>query len=102
MFVDRLIDADGAARATLASRYPIDIHACASAVWSLSEIPGQSASRLTVAKRVLGWTLANMQRADGGFAFQRRRLFRNAVPYFRWSDAHMLLALASFLQATES
>ena len=102
VFVDRLIDADGAARATLASRYPIDIHACASAVWSLSEIPRQSARRLAVAERVLGWTLANMHRADGGFAFQRRRFFRNTVPYFRWSDAHMLLALASFLQATES
>jgi hypothetical protein len=98
-FLERLLDEDGAARATLNSRFPVDIHACASAVWCLSEIPGTDERRLAAAERVLRWTLDNMSRGDGRFAFQRRRLYRNSVPYFRWSDGHMLLALAAFLQA---
>jgi hypothetical protein len=101
-FLARLVDPDGAARATLDSRYPIDIHACASAAWCLSEVPGVDADRLGHAGRILGWTLDNMQRDDAGFAFQRTRLYRNAVPYFRWSDAHMLLALAAFVRAARA
>jgi hypothetical protein len=52
-----------------------------------------------VAAQVLGWTLANMKRRDGRFAFQRHRLFRNSISYIRWNDAHMLLALATCLEA---
>ena len=48
------------------------------------------------AERILAWTLAHMRRRDGRFAFQRhRRSAANTVPYIRWSDAHMLLALAT-------
>jgi hypothetical protein len=41
-----------------------------------------------------------MRRDDGRFAFQQRRLFRTSVPYARWSDGHMLLALSEYLTAT--
>jgi len=91
LFLDELLDDDGAVRASPSRRYPIDIHSCASSVWALSEL-----GDLESAGRILGWTLANMRRSDGRFAYQRRRLFRASVPYMRWSDGHMLLALASY------
>lgn len=98
LFLTRLVDPDGAARASLDSRYPVDTHACAIAVTGLCRLAARDPRALPTAERILEWTLANMRRRDGRFAFQRRRFGRNSVPYIRWSDAHMLLALATWLE----
>lgn len=102
LYLARLIDSDGAPRATCGSRYPLDIHAAASAVSTLSRLAGYDERAFPTAARVLGWTLRTMYRRDGRFAFRRHRLFRNSTPYVRWGDGHMLLALASFVAAEES
>jgi len=99
-FLERLVDEDGAVRASPDARYPIDIHSCSSSVWALSALHGRDPRALGAAERVLAWTLAHMRRTDGRFAFQRRRVFRVSVPYARWSDGHMMLALAEYLGAT--
>jgi hypothetical protein len=96
-FLASLVDPDGAVRASPESRYPVDIHSCASAVWALSDIHERDPGALETAGRILDWTLENMRRADGRFAFQKRRLLRASVPYTRWSDGHMLLALSQYL-----
>lgn len=98
-FLDRLVDPDGAVRASPGSRYPVDIHSCASSVWALADLRSRDTRALAASDRILGWTLANMRRDDGRFAFQKRRLFRASVPYTRWSDGHMLLALSEYLTA---
>jgi hypothetical protein len=100
-YLDRLIDSDGAARATPASRYPVDIHACATAITVLSRLRRFDHGALPAAARILDWTLEHMRRRDGRFAFQQHRRWRNAIPYVRWSDGHMLLALASFAEALD-
>jgi hypothetical protein len=99
LYLDRLIEPDGTPRASLEGRYPIDIHAASSAVTALSRLREYDERSLATAERVLGWTLGNMTRRDGRFAFRRHRLLRNSVPYIRWSDGHMLLALSSYLDA---
>jgi hypothetical protein len=101
-FLAELVDPDGAVRASPESRYPVDIHSCASSIWALADRPlrERHPRALEPAGRILDWTLANMRREDGRFAFQKRRAFRSSVPYVRWSDAHMLLALAEYLTAT--
>lgn len=96
-FLEHLVDPDGAVRASPGARYPIDIHSCASSAWALSALRGPRA--LETADRILGWSLDHMRRDDGRFAFQQRRFFRASVPYTRWSDGHMLLALSEFLTA---
>ena len=101
-YLEHLFDADGAARATVRARYPIDIHGAASAVWALSELAGREARALPTAERVLRWTLDNMRLPNGRFAFQRRRAYTNATSYVRWNDGHMLLALGAYLRATAS
>lgn len=98
-YMGRLIDPDGAPRASLSSRHPLDIHAAASAISTLSRLSAYDQGSLAAASSVLTWTLEHMRRGDGRFAFQRHRFHRNAVPYVRWSDAHMMLALASYLAA---
>jgi hypothetical protein len=101
LFLTRLVDPDGAARSSLRSRYPVDTHACAIAVTGLCRLAARDPRALPTAERILAWTLANMQRRDGRYAFQRHRLGRNSIPYIRWSDAHMLLALATWLETTD-
>jgi hypothetical protein len=99
-FLAKFVDPDGAVRASPDARYPVDIHSCASSVWALSALHERDTRALPTAERVLGWTLANMRRDDGRFAFQRRRLLRVSVPYARWSDGHMLLALAEYVSVS--
>jgi hypothetical protein len=94
LYLTRLIDPDGAPRASLSSRYPVDIHACATAVSTLSRLARWDPRAAATAEWVLDWTLAHMARADGQFAFQRHRHRRDSTPYVRWGSAHMLLALA--------
>ena len=98
-FLGRLVDPDGAVRASPESRFPVDVHSCASSIWALSALRGDDARATDTAARILGWTLAHLRREDGRFAFQQRRLVRASVPYARWSDGHMLLALSEFLTA---
>jgi len=100
LYMWRLIDADGVPRASLTARYPVDIHACATAISVLSTLTPRDSRASATASRVLEWTLAHMSRADGGFAFQRHRLWRDSRPFFRWSDAHMLLALADIVSSS--
>ena len=100
-FLARFVDPDGAVRASPESRHPVDIHSCASSVWALSALHERDERALATAERVLAWTLLHMRREDGRFAFQRRRLMRASVPYARWSDGHMLLALAEFVSASD-
>jgi hypothetical protein len=97
-YLQRLIEPNGLTRASTTSRYPVDIHAASTAIWTLSETARFEPSTRAVASRVLGWTLLHMRRSDGRFAFQLHRRLHNSIPYIRWSDAHMLLALASFLR----
>lgn len=99
-FLDAFVDPDGAVRASPARRFPVDIHSCASSIWALSALDERDPRALPAAGRILDWTLEHMRRADGRFAFQKRRLFRDSVPYARWSDGHMLLALSEYLLAS--
>jgi hypothetical protein len=98
-YVERLFDEDGAPRATTAARHPIDIHAASSAIGTLSRLRERHPAALATAARVLDWTLRTMSRRDGRFAFQRHARRRISVPYVRWSDGHMLVAMASYLEA---
>jgi hypothetical protein len=96
----RLIEPDGAPCATLTARHPYDVHAAATAVTTLSRLAREDPRLAGDARRVLAWALAHLRRGDGRFAFQQHRRWRNSVPYIRWSDGHMLLALATFTAET--
>jgi hypothetical protein len=101
LYLDRLIDPDGAPRATLGSRYPVETHAAATAISTLTRLASTDARAEAAAGRVLAYALANLVRADGRFLFRRGRYLVNRIAYVRWSDAHMLLALAERIAAKE-
>jgi hypothetical protein len=97
-FLEHLLDPDGAPRASSTARYPVETHAAASAVTALNALSEYQPLAAESAERVLAFALAHLRRRDGRFAFRLGRKLRNEVPYIRWSDSHMLLALANHIR----
>jgi hypothetical protein len=94
LYLGRLIDPDGGPRATLARRFPVESHAAGTAVTTLMRLAGHDPRAGRAARRVLRFALERLARPDGRFAYQLRAKRRVETAYVRWSDAHMLLALA--------
>jgi hypothetical protein len=97
LYLGRLIDPDGGPRATLGRRFPVESHAAGTAVTTLTRLAEHDPRARRTARRVLHFALDRLARPDGRFAYQLRAKRRVATAYVRWSDAHMLLALAESL-----
>jgi hypothetical protein len=74
--------------------YPIDATACAQSLLTLCRF-----GDVETASQVAGWTIGNMQRADGHFAYQVRRQRVVSIPYMRWSSAYMYAGLSRLSSA---
>jgi hypothetical protein len=81
--------------------YPVDIHACAEAILSNVTLSDELPDAYARAGLAAQWTLDRMRRADGAFGHLLvRRLGRDiltGIPYVRWSQAPMFLALAAYV-----
>lgn len=84
--------ADGMAKYSPRSPYPLDIHSCAQAILTFCAFDDSDA--LPRALQVFRWTNRNMRNSDGSYAFQKHRLWTNRTPYMRWGQAWMFHALA--------
>jgi hypothetical protein len=69
--------------------YPVDATACAQSLLTLCRFDD-----LDTAAAVADWVIANMQCADGHFAYQVRRRRAVRIPYMRWSSAYMYAGLS--------
>jgi hypothetical protein len=78
--------------------YPIDIHAIAQSIMTLVEFKAYDEDNVALAKRTFTWSLKTMQSKTGYFFYQKKRFFINRIPYMRWSQAWMLLALATLFE----
>jgi len=79
--------------------YPIDIHSIAYSIVTLIEFREYDGGNLDLAKRIFAWSMKNMWSEDGYFYYQQHRLYKNKIPYMRWSQAWMLYALATLASA---
>ena len=89
---------DGAPKYFHNKIYPIDIHSVAQSIITLMEFKNLDQSNVALAKRVLEWAIANMLDKRGYFYYQITPLYKNKISYMRWSEAWMLLALATLLE----
>jgi len=78
------------------SVYPIDIHAPAQLIITLSKL-GKLDEHRILADKVLNWTIDSMQSEDGFFYYQINRYFSSRIPYMRWAQAWMFYALSEYL-----
>ena len=73
--------------------YPIDIHNVAQAVLTFLEFADLDPEAREWAWRVARWSIEHMQDPKGYFHYQIHRHYRIRIPYMRWSQAWMFLAL---------
>jgi hypothetical protein len=78
------------------STYPIDIHAPAQMVITMSRLDRFYEQKHLIDK-VLYWTIDNMQSAKGFFYYQKNRFFSSRIPYMRWAQSWMFYALTEYL-----
>jgi hypothetical protein len=89
----------GATRYHADRTYPIDIHCVAQAIITLVELRQFAPGCLDAAASVFRWARENMLGPDGRFYYQVWPWFTNKISYMRWSQAWMLLAMATFSSA---
>lgn len=73
--------------------FPIDIHSVVWSIITLAELKDFDESSMDVAILIYRWSIKNMQSKKGYFYYQKKRFFKNKIPYMRWSQAWMLFAL---------
>lgn len=83
------------------SIYPIDIHAPAQLVVTLTKL-GKFEEQKELVNRVLHWTIENMQSKKGYFYYQINKIFSSRIPYIRWAQAWMFYALSAYIKADNS
>jgi hypothetical protein len=77
--------------------YPIDIHCVAQSIITLLTLGGVEPGSLGKALAVCRWSMTHMWDERGFFYYRVCRLGTNRTSFMRWSQAWMLLALASLL-----
>ena len=77
------------------SAYPIDVHAPAQMVITLTKL-GKFQEHKAIMDKVLSWTIKNMQSEKGFFYYQVNNFFSSKIPYMRWAQAWMFYALSTY------
>jgi len=81
--------------------YPINIHNQAQGIITFSRISLYFPEYLNLAEKIMSWTLSNLYSNKGSFYYQKGRFFKNKIIYIRWSQSWMLLAMATYLEASK-
>ena len=98
-YVERFFREDGAPRYFHDRTYPVDVHSVAQAIITLTKLRAEAAQSAGLAKSVLGYAMDNMRDPEGYFYYRVHPAFKNRISYMRWSQAWMLLALATLMEA---
>lgn len=75
--------------------YPIDIHAPAQLIVTLSKNKNLSEKKVLV-DNVLKWTINNMQSSEGFFYYQKNKNSISKIPYIRWAQSWMFYAFSYY------
>ena len=78
------------------SIFPIDIHAPAQLVVTLSKLNVFEENKELI-DRVLLWTINNMQTSEGYFYYQIKKYSTSKIPYMRWAQSWMFYAYSYYI-----
>ena len=92
---------EGAPRYFHNRTYPIDIHSVAQSIITLIELQDLDSDNVERAFRTYRWAIENMWDQRGYFYYQVLPMFRNKIPYMRWSQAWMLLAICTLAESVQ-
>jgi len=86
---------DGAAKYFHNNAYPLDIHCVAQSIITLLDFQDLDSTSVAQAQRVYDWAMNHMWDERGFFYYRVLRLCTIRTSYMRWSQAWMVLALAT-------
>jgi hypothetical protein len=92
---------DGAVRYYHDRTYPIDIHCVAQSIITLVNLRHLDRTALTTAQSVCDWAFQHMWDDRGFFYYRILRAVTIRTSFMRWSQAWMLLAMATLVDASE-
>ncbi len=80
-------------------KYPVDIHNQAQGIITFSNLYDKFGDEeyLNFAWKIARWTIENMRDPSGYFYTHKWPIITNKIPYIRWSQAWMMLALATLM-----
>ena len=89
---------DGAVRYFHDRTYPIDIHCVAQSLLTLLEFQDLDSTNIDLARLVYTWAMKHMWNEAGFFYYRVLPTLTIRTSYMRWSQAWMLLALATLAE----
>ena len=96
-FIDTFFERSGCPRYYHNRTFPIDIQCASQAIDTFSFFSEEQPDALSMAQKVAGWTIENMQHPSGYFYYRRYPLLTAKTPYFHWGQATTFKALAHLL-----
>lgn len=97
-FIGHFFCSDGAPRYFHNATFPIDSHSVAQSIITLLTLRQLDDRAEPLAQAVFRWAVANMVDPTGFFYYQKHCCYTVKIPYMRWSEAWMLLALSTLLK----
>jgi hypothetical protein len=97
---DTFLMTNGAARYYPKRDTPLDSHTIGQSILTLLAFREQDPTALARAQDMGVWAAEHMQSDDGYFYYQVSDWFTNKIPFMRWSQAWMHLALVSLIRAS--
>ena len=80
--------------------HPYDMHAIAHGIITSVAFKDGDPEAMDRAHKAFDWATNHMRSGEGWFYYQKKRLHVVRIPYMRWSQAWMLLALSTLLNAS--
>lgn len=76
-------------------RYPVEIHNQAQGIITFYRLSSYDMEYESFAHRIAEWTVLNMRSNRGFFYYRKFKWYTIRIPYMRWSQAWMFLALST-------
>lgn len=95
-YIKNFFEEDGCPKYYHNQKYPIDIH-CPGQLFVTLHRLHKFEEHKELAKKVLQWTIENMQDKRGYFYYQLKKGISSKISYMRWSNAFMFNALSYYI-----
>ena len=89
---------DGAPKYFHNHTYPIDIHSVAQSIITLLTFKDLDENNVSLGHAVFRWAMTHLWDERGYFYYRKLRCCTIKIPYMRWSQAWMFLALSTLLE----
>ncbi len=96
-YINRQFYTNGRSLWRLPRKWPVDIHNQSQGMITFVKLKEFGPSYADFASVIADWTIKNMQDEKGFFYYQKHRFYRIKIPYMRWAQAWMYLALTDVL-----